>query len=271
MVLIKQCPVCTNKKTKDGLTGYNKCVSCLSLYATSMPSAKKITERINYWGKKFVGNPKNEPILQSNYERAGFLSKYTKKGKRKLIDVGCGNGNFLRCAKQANYDISGMDISSPIVEYLQALNVPLYNSLKSIKDKYFDIVTCFDVIEHTTNPRPFLTSIKRILKKDGLFMITTPNGAGVSATILKNRWWVLGPSDHYVLFNPRSLPMLLEKVGFTIINIQTDTLTQWFQSSCPIFNKVANKLVYLGFLPFKKHLFNKGLGDNIQVLTRLKA
>lgn len=264
------CPICGNKQIKKRMGAYNECAHCLSIYTSVVPSVWKIQRRINHWGKNFVKEGVIEPVSQSSQDRVAFLFAYNnnRKKAKKLIDIGCGNGNFLKCAKQVGYDIHGMDICIHIVKYIRSIGIPAYNSLKKVNKK-FNIATCFDVIEHTTNPRLFLQDSKRIIKKGGLLMITTPNAGGISALILGRRWWVFGPNDHYVLFKPHSLQKLLQETGFVVLDIKTNTITQWFHLKNTILNKIANKIIYLSLFPFKDYLFKKLKGDNIQILAQL--
>ncbi len=261
------CPVCKYTKIKEVIDEYNRCAKCYSLYVNYFPQDREINQRIEHWGNNFARNLEQLPISETSLARATLLRQYAPE-KSKLIDVGCGNGDFLKAAREAQFELSAMDKSRAIVKYIRSQGITSHESLSNIKPYSFDIVTCFDVIEHTLDPNALLVEIKRILKKNGLLMLTTPNICGISAVLLKKRWWVLGPQDHLVLFNPHSIKQLIEKVGFTTIDVQTDTFTQWCRLGNVILSKVLNKILYLGHLPFKNYLFANKLGDNIQILAR---
>ncbi len=101
---------------------------------------------------------------------------------RKVLDVGIGYGYFLHILEK-NFKfkhIYGMD------PYLQSITISQkYTSatLKEgkIEDKVwpfsnrFDVITCFDVIEHLENPADFFRNAKRYLKNDGIIIVSTPN------------------------------------------------------------------------------------------------
>jgi hypothetical protein len=78
----------------------------------------------------------------------------------------------------------------------------------------------------------------------------------------------LGPEGHYILFTPRSLSELLKRHGFTVKQVRTDTLTQWFQPADTLVNAVLNKIVYCLLFPFFPLLFHFGLGDNIEICAK---
>ena len=98
-------------------------------------------------------------------------------------------------------------------------------------------------------------------------MITTPNAQGISARILGRRWWVFGPTAHFVLFTPDSLKQMLTKEGFKVLETTTDTLTPWFFPTDTFIHRMLNKIVYLLITPFQSLLFRFSFGDNIQVVA----
>jgi SAM-dependent methyltransferase len=136
-------------------------------------------------------------------------------------------------------------------------------------DHHFDVITCFDVIEHTTDPHVLIQSIKLKLKKNGVLMMTTPNARGFSSLILRQKWWVFGPTAHFILFSPHSLQLFLTRMGFDLLDVRTDILTPWFTPSESVISRLFNKCVYLVVIPFQKFLFNHSLGDNIQIVAKV--
>lgn len=260
------CPACGNRKVKTQIGGYFKCANCLSLYSKRVPTELEIQKRIDYHGKPAASFSIDRKLIKIHKDRVIYLSRFLSKN-RSLLDVGCGRGTFLKYARHASYEVCAVDKSKKVTEFVKKMGVEAFNSLSEVKDKSFDCVTSFDVIEHTFNPKTFMLEIKRKLKKRGILMMTTPNSEGISAKILKGRWWVLGPKDHYVIFNPSSLRLLLKNNGFKIIETKTDTLTQWFVANKNLMEKIANKIIYLFFKPFLKYLFSEMLGDNIQIVA----
>ncbi|HUS60103.1 MAG TPA: class I SAM-dependent methyltransferase [Nevskiaceae bacterium] len=260
------CPVCGNRKVKTQIEGYFKCANCLSLYSKRVPTELEIQKRIDYYGKPAANSSIDWKLIKVHKNRVIYLSRFLSKNKS-LLDVGCGRGTFLKCAQDAGFKIWGVDKSKKFIEFVKKMGVEAFNSLSEVKDESFDCVTSFDVIEHTFNPKTFILEIKRKLKKRGILMMTTPNSEGISAKILKGRWWVLNPEDHYVIFNPSSLQLLLKNNGFKIIETKTDTLTQWFIANKNLMERMTNKIIYLFFKPFLKYLFSETLGDNIQIVA----
>lgn len=100
----------------------------------------------------------------------------------KILDAGCGLGVFLHFAQKREFFISGVDMYKYNVESAKSMfgfkNIRLGNITKSIPfdERFFDCITLLDVIEHFENPVPVLENLKKYLKSDGVFFISTPNG-----------------------------------------------------------------------------------------------
>jgi len=210
--------------------------------------------------------PRDTKIVDIHKKRIQDLIITGLNGKH-ILDVGCGQGDFLQCTKDQNYIPYGVDISKTVVRNLRRRGIAAYISLSRLKIK-FNAITAFDVIEHTTDPNEFIRKIIKNLKEKGLFMVTTPNIGGISGTLLKDKWWVLGPEGHYVLFNVESLTFLLKKNGFKIKMVSTDMITQWLTPNNNLFTKLINKFVYVLLFPFNQLLFQHNLGDNIQIICQ---
>lgn len=261
------CPICGNKKNKRRIGSYIQCYLCQSLFLKNPPAAKTIQEQSEIYADKLLTT--NTIELSSIYKnRLDELVKYLPKNN-KILDVGCGNGAFLQYIKKAGYTPFAMDISTKIINFMRKKGILGYTDMNKIPKKSFDAITAFDVIEHTTKPIKFIKQIKDKLRTNAVIMITTPNSVGISARILKQKWWVFKPEGHYILLSPKGIRCLLEKIGFKIILIKTDIFTQWFTPNNTLFKKIANKLLYMLFFPIKKYIFAHYLGDNIEVIAKL--
>ncbi|MBN2570798.1 MAG: class I SAM-dependent methyltransferase [Ignavibacteriales bacterium] len=100
----------------------------------------------------------------------------------KLLDLGCGQGHITNKIKESfpKYEVNGLDYSVSAIEYahrnfkgIDFICADAY-SLPYV-DKYFDIVICNNLWEHVPDPIRLLQGIDRILKLDGLLIISTPS------------------------------------------------------------------------------------------------
>jgi 2-polyprenyl-3-methyl-5-hydroxy-6-metoxy-1,4-benzoquinol methylase len=248
---------------------YLKCSLCGTYFVKRALGQNKIVADLNNWANNLLHEeniPRNSNSV--SYQRVNTLIRY-HPGK-KILDVGCGKGEFLQEANNAGFRVYGTDIAKPIRSYLKKIHIPSFSSVSEVDDNSFDVVTIFDVIEHTPDPHRFISELCRVLKPGGILMVSTPNAASLSARFLKESWWVFGPEGHYVLFTPESLKILLKQHGCTIIDSQTNTLTQWMQTSSPLINTIGNKIIYCILYFFLPYIFRTGMGDNIEVVARKK-
>ena len=83
------------------------------------------------------------------------------------------------------------------------------------------MITCFELFEHLYDPKLFLKKVYKILNKNGIFYFTTLNGLGFDIQMLGKFSNSIYPPYHINFFNPRSIEVLLKKIGFKIILIDT--------------------------------------------------
>jgi 2-polyprenyl-3-methyl-5-hydroxy-6-metoxy-1,4-benzoquinol methylase len=260
------CPICSNKHLHVSIKGYVECRTCKILIVKKIPNSHVIQKFIEKQSGNIIAEQRSSLINRDYIERLHRLEHYIKPGA-KILDYGCGSGLFLQFLASRGYKPYGYDKSKRLTTYLRDIDISCYTDMRQIPNGYFDAITVFDVIEHNNNASLFIRDIKRKVKKGGVLMITTPNAFGVSGKLLRSRWWVFNPKGHYVLFSPASLKNLLHKEGFKILHTTTDTITPWFMPVHTLVNKVANKIVYRCLLLFKKALFQRYLGDNIEVIA----
>lgn len=106
-----------------------------------------------------------------------FISKEQRKGK--VLDIGCGSYPYFLVSTKFK-EKYGLDPSLKLSEISNKnLNLRAFDITKNklpFKDNYFNVVTMLAVFEHIEQDKLFevLYEIKRVLKKDGIFIITTP-------------------------------------------------------------------------------------------------
>ena len=135
----------------------------------------------------------------------------------RLLDVGAGNGAYLRRASSAGWNVVGVEPDGAAVEAAcrSGLNVR-QGGIECLSDapESFDVITMNHVIEHVHDPLTVLTHAFALLKSDGVLHIETPNIDSYGHRRFGRHWRGLEPPRHLVLFSWDSLEMLLLKVGF---------------------------------------------------------
>ena len=83
------------------------------------------------------------------------------------------------------------------------------NSLLATDHRRFDVVTAFEIIEHTLDPAAFLDDIGRVLTPDGLLVLSTPDTGHWLRPVMRARWPMLQPNQHTFLFSQPAIGNLM--------------------------------------------------------------
>lgn len=160
----------------------------------------------------------------------------------RLLDVGCGEGSFLRAAQKSGWQVSGTELK-PDVPRAAGLDV------RSEIDQFdpgepFHCVTFWHSLEHLTDPRKTLAEAHERLAPGGVVVISVPDNAGWQARLYGRYWVHLDVPRHLFHFDRRSLARLLEMTGFQPvrqghIELEYDLLG-WSQSTLNLIGPEAN-------------------------------
>ena len=138
-------------------------------------------------------------------------------GGGRLLDVGCGNGGFLLLARQAGWQVEGLDFDAGAVRAARSRGLEVHHGGIEVLggcSACYDVITLCHVIEHVHDPITTLRRLHALLKPGGMLWLDTPNLASLGAARFGQHWRDLDPPRHLVLFTPESLRGALAKAGF---------------------------------------------------------
>lgn len=145
-----------------------------------------------------------------------------KEGQR-LLDVGCGNGSFLMKARDAGWQVVGVDFDPKAAAVARGSGLEVYTGSMEVFDEEkasFDVITLSHVIEHVHDPKAVLVAIYRLLKPGGLVYFDTPNIQSYGHRVFGSNWRGLETPRHLTLFSIRGFQLLLQHVGFNDIEFK---------------------------------------------------
>lgn len=141
----------------------------------------------------------------------------------RLLDIGCGNGQFLEFAQRMGWQVVGVEPDPKAVEAARArgLDVRLGGvEVLEPQREQFEGITLSHVIEHVHDPRAVLRACHRLLKPGGWVWLESPNLDALGHRRYGASWRGLEPPRHLVLFNFESLCQALVSAGFANIEVQ---------------------------------------------------
>ncbi|MDA3875628.1 MAG: class I SAM-dependent methyltransferase, partial [Halothiobacillus sp.] len=148
---------------------------------------------------------------------------------QRLLDIGCGNGDFLVSAQEAGWQVLGLepDPKAAATTRQRGLDVTVGTvDILAGESSSFDAITLSHVIEHVHEPVQLLQAVHRLLKPGGVVYIDTPNIQSHGAQLFWKNWRGLETPRHLALFNPASLTGLLSASGFDDIKMERRTAVQ---------------------------------------------
>ena len=164
-----------------------------------------------------------------------------KPAERDFLEVGCGEGFLLKVAQDAGYRIKGIDFSDfglkrfhpDLADCTEAGDaVAILDQIVSGSQRY-DVCCLQNVLEHVIDPRALMGQIRRLLKPDGVAVITVPNDfsriqmKAKAQGLISRQFWVAPPA-HLHYFNTSTLPSFLTAMGFATLDAFADFPIEFF-------------------------------------------
>lgn len=239
-----KCPFCESKnieiKNRNVESNLYKCKKCNSLFrkyfipiSTDYSSKYFIEDYKNQYGKTYEEDEENLKALAK--KRLKIINDIKPSGK--ILDLGSAMGFFLKEASLNGYETEGIEISGYAANYcVNNLNLNVHNiSLLDFeyKEKEYDIITAWYVLEHINDFDKLLKKILFSLKEDGILALAMPNGNGISGRYNKNYFKIV-PLDHAFEINPKALNSVLKKYSLKRMHFENQSV--YYNRFCDIFN-----------------------------------
>ncbi|GAO34675.1 type 12 methyltransferase [Sulfuricella sp. T08] len=147
------------------------------------------------------------------------LSRSLCSGKPvRLLDFGCGYGEFLAMCDLYGFEAYGVDRSSAKRENGRFARIfPELEDLKSSGISAFHVITLFEVLEHLDDPRSLLEVLKEYLVTGGILILETPDCSGINGISTLDDYRKIHPLEHINGFTPATMRGLAESMGFAPI------------------------------------------------------
>jgi SAM-dependent methyltransferase len=232
LVDLNQCPICDGNPApsppvKKGDYEVAYCPECQLQFSMPMEEpGEEFYSSINLYGNRF--RLLETEVLERNWRYATFFELACRAAGRNLLDIGCGDGAFLRIARERGFDISGVDIDPQAVDLARSLHdlsgverLDWRDLAGTVRPRSFDVITVFDFLEHVSSPLLLLDTVFGLLRPGGWMFVSVPR--------LDRRPAVFDPEldlppHHLTLWTSRALSSSLGRAGFEEVEIREKLL-----------------------------------------------
>lgn len=268
MKQINTCPVCNKGK-------FSPFLNCVD-YTVSRETFSIVS--CNGCGFKFTNPRPADADLGKYYKSDNYIShSNTKKGivnylyqvvrkhtlekklslvnslgsKGKILDVGCGTGEFLSICKRGGWETLGIEPDQDakalgIKNY--GLSVLQETALKTLPESSFDIISMWHVLEHVPNLNERLRDLKKILKPGGSIIVAVPNCSSKDALRYKQFWGAYDAPRHLWHFTPKDIQALFSSQGMKVEQILPMKFDSFYVSLLSEKYKTGSTNLLRGFL-----------------------
>jgi len=238
--VVVPCPACAAGEAapafeKNGFS-FVSCESCNTIYMSPRPSPAIIadyygnSENYRLWADHIfpaTEQTRRDKIHEPRLARLNAYCEQNKSGRDILVEVGPGVGSFAELAVQSKSfkRVIAVDHVPEMAAARRARNgevveKPIERAAAEGDLPAADVVVSFECLERLFEPAVLIQAAHRVLKPNGLLVISCPNAEGFDTLILGPQSPAVD-AEHLNLFNPRSLSLLLGRFGFAVLDLET--------------------------------------------------
>lgn len=229
------CPLCQSADTNiisrevrgSVLCDVVRCSSCELIF---LPEEIKNHARLQaFYEDDYQYQPSIDNIIDSKHspyqKKVEMLMPYLKESSARLLEIGTGPGHFIRAVRPYVKHIAGLELNRSQASYCRdAYGVDVQSvSVDEFRcENLFDVVCCFQVIEHVPNPVEFLKTILKFVRPGGILAVDVPNSNEPLLSMYKLEGYekFYFRKTHLFNYNPKNLGLLFEKAGIKNFNIE---------------------------------------------------
>ena len=231
-----QCPWCGSEKAQINLWLKDEfltkedfhiceCLNCGLLYTMPRPDEEKIG---NYYkSEEYYSHQENKkgfiPKIYETVKKTNLKHKYkiATEGLKvgKMLDIGCGVGDFLHTAETHGWECIGVEPSEEAKEIArQRTKAQIIKSkeLENIPEQTFDIITMWHVLEHVDNLKWQVEQLQRLIKPTGRIVIALPNYKSYDGQYYKEKWAAYDVPRHLNHFNRNTIAKIFKTKGLSL-------------------------------------------------------
>jgi len=192
------------------------CKKCGMLMINPQPSSASLKK---YYDRAYRDVCRVANVITCNRKlefHKAFVGNFLEEGKKRVLDIGCATGYFVKWAKDKGHDAIGSEFTKGLVEWGRkhwGLDVRENDIADFSEDEKFDLISIYHVLEHIPRPDKIIEECKKRLSNDGMLYIAVPTLEIVKGKVPE----VIMAPEHISLFTVKHLDAMLERLGFDIV------------------------------------------------------
>lgn len=138
----------------------------------------------------------------------------------KILDIGCGTGDFISYAVRKNFNAVGTEPNNKARNIGQSKNLKIYEDSRDFLPTQFDVITMWHVLEHISDLESFIAELHRLLSDKGVLVVAVPNFKSFDAKFYKEFWAAYDVPRHLWHFSKTSIKALFSKGNFHLVAVK---------------------------------------------------
>ena len=227
------CPGCGTCAPEEGFEKltlmYRRCHECRTVYVSPRPADKDIarfykeSRARSFWNEQLyrsTAGPRQEKIIKPRFQWIeDSVQEYFPKAKR-FADLNANQHGYIAQIIQLGI-FEQKTFINPLVEVEGGRGVNIIDRPWWEVDGQWDVLTLFEVLDHTSDVEGILRKINAFLPVGGLCFLTDILGSGFDLQVLGPKASHLNPPDRLNAFSVEGLKTLFRRHGFECLEFST--------------------------------------------------
>lgn len=230
----ESCPVCGQSGAREWLNAPDRlhgrrevytlvrCPACSLVWLSNPPAPSEMHLHYTDAYDKLISGARDSTGKRWK-ERRADVARYKQCGA--LLDLGCSSGGFLEAIRGKSWELYGIEMSAESAKTAEAktgAQVFVGDIVEApFPPESFDVITCFDVLEHLYQPRRVMGKVAEWLRPGGIFYFQVPNIDSAEAQVFGTYWQGLELPRHLFLYSPASVRSLAKDAGLSVALLET--------------------------------------------------
>lgn len=246
-----------------------KCSKCGVIFLNNVKASLGYYQK--YYGFDYYQNTTKNDLVNKILDFFSFVSVKRKERfilkyfnnfhKISILDVGCGDGQFLEHLDVNKFEKFGLELNQAAIKTCQKKGIFVYRGKLTdlnFKNKKFDVISLWHSLEHMEDPVATLSKARKILSARGILVIQTPSVNSFGFKFGRENWFHLDSPRHLFIYSRKAIDGLCQRTNLKILEIKNEFYDYpfdlfWSVRSSPV------KYIFYPLYPLIKYLSKEHL------------